>query len=868
MTLRPSKDRSVFALPLLMVAALGASATANANTCVWTGASGSAWSSVANWSGCGGSAPSNGDTLQFPEGAANKISTHDIATLTTIDGLAFTGTTSGYALSGNALSLGGSGITNDNSAGTNTLAMDLMLSAPQSFAGNFGAMMLDGGLDLAGQDLTITWSTSGGAASPWNLNGVIAGSGNITVIGIGNNGVGLNLSGTNTFAGMVTLVSGYTRMTNGAALGLADGSVANGTSIGAGATLQLNSVNVGNESLTLAPGSGQFGNGMLQPKGSNDWAGPVTLPGIGQTSLSGHFANDLLSFSGVVSGSGGFNLGTNSAFRYRFSNPGNSFSGGISTVNNFGAVIELGNDDVIPDSSAVTLVGTSTLDMNSKDDSIAGLSCTATDKVIIPMGSALTIGSGNASTTCAGVISGQFSNIPFTVLTKTGSGTLTLSGDNTYPGEVDVLGGGLEVTGSLPTDPASAIFVSSGQNASLFGTGTIGKVVTAGNIHGGTSSTPGTLTMDFLSFNGVGNLSARIASAASYDRINATNVNMSTNPALAVTLGYVPTTGSSFTLIENMGGAIVQGTFNGLPEGATLPINGIPFVVSYVGGDGNDVTLTAGSSGAPPSVTYLPAVGNQVNLSALGAGSISAVATDFLAGTTVTISNCAVTPSSPAFPPSAFSVLNPTFASPNGSIGIACTSQAASVSGTLSCNELSNGAAGPTVRSWPITCPAIVAGTPPTVALGSSSVGLINGVGSIDVDVLTSGTAIASLALDCSIPIGSAHFQIISGSQRHLDAPAVLGENAPAIGLSCVEQTTTQTSLLTCTQIASPGANPSPLTATVTCRGNSTPPPPPPLEPAAPLPTLSLSALALLIFMILAIGVCVIRLPQSGPARR
>ncbi len=868
MTRKKSSRQSASATLLLLIAASIASSTASANTCVWTGATDAAWSSVANWSGCAGNAPVNGDTLQFPEAASNKTSTHDIATLTSVAGLAFTGSTSGYALNGNALSLGGSGITNDNTAGTNTLAMDLTLSAPQSFSGNSGAVMLDGGLNLGGQDLTIAWSTSGGAAAPWNLNGVIGGSGNITVIGIGNNGTGLKLSGTNTFAGMVSLISGYTRISNAAAFGLADGTVANGTSIAAGASLQLIGVSVGNESLTLAAGSGQFGNGMLQPKGSNDWGGPVQLPGVGQSSLSGIFAGDLLNFSGVVSGSGGFNLGTNSATRYRFSNSGNSFSGGLSTANNFGAVIELGNDNVIPDSSAITLVGTSTLDMNGKDDSIAALSCTATDQIIIPMGSALTVGGSNASTNCDGVISGQFSNVPFTVLTKIGSGTLTLTADNTYPGEVDVLGGGLEVTGSLIANPGSAIFVSSGQNASLFGTGTIGKVVTAGNIHGGTSTTPGTLTTDFLSFNGVGNLSARIASAASYDRIKAANVNMSTGPALAVALSYIPSVGTSFTLIENLGSAIVQGTFNGLPEGATLTINGIPFVVSYVGGDGNDVTLTAGSSGAPPSITYTPAVGNPVSLSASGSGSIDAIATDFTAGTSVTISNCAVTPSTPAFPSGAFTVVNPTFAAPNGSIGIACTSQAASVSGTLSCNELSNGAAGPTVRSWPITCPAIVAGTPPTVALGSSSVGLVNGLGSIDIDVLTSGIAIASLGLDCSIPAGSASFQITSGGQRLLDAPAVLGVNAPAIGLSCVEQTTTQTSLLTCMQTASPGANPSPLTATVTCRGNSTPPPPPPLAPVVPLPTLSLSALALLILLILAIGVCVIRLPQSGSARR
>lgn len=49
----------------------------------------------------------------------------------------------------------------------------------------------------------------------------------------------------------------------------------------------------------------------------------------------------------------------------------------------------------------------------------------------------------------------------------------------------------------------------------------------------------------------------------------------------------------SFTLTDNDGTDPVIGTFAGLPEGATATYgNAIPYVVSYVGGTGNDVTLT------------------------------------------------------------------------------------------------------------------------------------------------------------------------------------------------------------------------------------------------------------------------------------
>jgi hypothetical protein len=50
--------------------------------------------------------------------------------------------------------------------------------------------------------------------------------------------------------------------------------------------------------------------------------------------------------------------------------------------------------------------------------------------------------------------------------------------------------------------------------------------------------------------------------------------------------------GTTFTNIDNDGADAVIGTFNGLPEGATVhSLNGLT-QISYVGGDGNDVTLT------------------------------------------------------------------------------------------------------------------------------------------------------------------------------------------------------------------------------------------------------------------------------------
>ena len=57
---------------------------------------------------------------------------------------------------------------------------------------------------------------------------------------------------------------------------------------------------------------------------------------------------------------------------------------------------------------------------------------------------------------------------------------------------------------------------------------------------------------------------------------------------------YDPTAGTEFVIIDNDGTADpVVGTFAGLPEGFVFAAGGVLYQISYVGGDGNDVVLTA-----------------------------------------------------------------------------------------------------------------------------------------------------------------------------------------------------------------------------------------------------------------------------------
>jgi hypothetical protein len=55
--------------------------------------------------------------------------------------------------------------------------------------------------------------------------------------------------------------------------------------------------------------------------------------------------------------------------------------------------------------------------------------------------------------------------------------------------------------------------------------------------------------------------------------------------------------GLSLTLISNTSASPINGTFNNLPEGAIVNVNGNNFQASYEGGDGNDLTLTAVARG-------------------------------------------------------------------------------------------------------------------------------------------------------------------------------------------------------------------------------------------------------------------------------
>jgi len=144
----------------------------------------------------------------------------------------------------------------------------------------------------------------------------------------------------------------------------------------------------------------------------------------------------------------------------------NTYTGGV-TIN--GGILQAGNATALGTSAGALSFGGAgaTLDLRISPLTVSALSSSGAGYGLITSGTsgarALTVNQ-SADTTYSGIIengSGEFA------LTKTGTGTLTLSGANTYTGATAVNNGTLQVNGSL----TSAVTISSG--ATLAGTGTI-----------------------------------------------------------------------------------------------------------------------------------------------------------------------------------------------------------------------------------------------------------------------------------------------------------------------------------------------------------------------------------------------------------
>ncbi len=274
-----------------------------------------------------------------------------------------------------------------------------------------------------------TFETNGGVTL--TVANVISGSGDLTKTGTGI----LTLAGANTYTGE-TIISGGT---------LALGNV----------NALQNSTLVAGGSLTFtAAGTNTYNIGSLRSSGNI---------AIGANSLSVGANNLAHTYSGVISGTGGF---TKTGTAVLNISGANTYSG--DTLLNDG-YLGLYNINAVQNSTLDTGAASNTkavlFNPTISTYNLGGLK--GSDDLDINVNS-ISVGSNNQSTTFSGAIISAFEGN----VTKVGTGTLTYAGANTYGGATNVNVGTLQV-GQAGVGQTGFGAVTVATNAQLIGTGTV-----------------------------------------------------------------------------------------------------------------------------------------------------------------------------------------------------------------------------------------------------------------------------------------------------------------------------------------------------------------------------------------------------------
>jgi fibronectin-binding autotransporter adhesin len=326
----------------------------------------------------------------------------------------------------------------------------------------------------------------------------------------------LTLTGASTYSGGTTISTGTLQASNSSALGTGSVSVAAGAKLG----ITANSVTLANNiTLNGLTTNGAIFSGNLGVNNVTNLTGQITLNSTSNVSTWWH--DKTLRLSGKITGSGGLDFITQPGSvggRYFVTGATNDYSGATSVTGATGgafvgvgwsdqSMLYLGATNALPTTSALTL-NNADLYLNGQSQTLPSISGTGSFSVQNGSTTAatLTLGAGNTTSTFSGTIKDNGLSVtntaasisaPLTTgtvaLTKTGTGTLTLSGTNNYTGATNVNGGTLRINGNQ-TSATGAVTVAS--TATLGGSGTIGGAVTvnAGGFHAAGNSI-GTQTM-------------------------------------------------------------------------------------------------------------------------------------------------------------------------------------------------------------------------------------------------------------------------------------------------------------------------------------------------------------------------------------
>ena len=260
------------------------------------------------------------------------------------------------------------------------------------------------------------------------LSGLISGSGGLVKTGAGT----LALGGANTYSGNTTIATGTLRL--GASNVIPDGVGYGNVAVNSPGTLDVNGYS---DSL-----NGLSGNGTVD---NTQATGALTVGNSDATST----------FSGILRNSGG-SLALTKLGSGTLTLAGNNTYSGDTTIG--AGTLRLAANNVIPDGVGygnVAVDSPGTLDLNGYSDSLNGLS--GNGIVDTTSGSvSLTVGNADATSTFAGILQNSGGSL---ALTKLGTGTITLAGDNTYSGDTAIQGGTISVSENNDLGAATATLI-------------------------------------------------------------------------------------------------------------------------------------------------------------------------------------------------------------------------------------------------------------------------------------------------------------------------------------------------------------------------------------------------------------------------